>query len=123
MDFAAYAAEKDHKIEELERKLKEKDVEVKLESLKREGKLVPAAEKFARSILMAPDTHLVTFDDGEMRVSDLFMEFLNIQPKAVEFSELAKSPGEESADLVPEARELYEKLGLTPEAVAKYRGR
>jgi hypothetical protein len=123
MEFDEKIAEKDKRIEELEMELRTKDVEVKIDELKRAGKLVPAAEKFARSILAAPDAHTVTFDEGEKPVSELFLEFLKAQPKVVEFSELAEASVDESADLVPEARALYEKLGLTPEAVAKYRTR
>jgi hypothetical protein len=119
-DCSMEVDEKDKRIEELETLLRAKDVEVKVDELKRAGKLVPAAEKFARAILMAPSGHQVSFDDRDIPVSDLFLAFLENQPKAVEFSELAKASGEETVDLVPEARALYEKLGLTPESVEKY---
>lgn len=116
-------AEFSKRIGDLEHQLRCKDVDAKLESLKRAGKLAPAAAEFARAMLLAGDSHVVTFSDGsEKLVAETFSEFLEAQPKVIEFSELAQGVGE-SIDLSNAERELCAKLGISPEAVAKHRGR
>ncbi|MCX6374537.1 MAG: hypothetical protein NTU88_00605 [Armatimonadetes bacterium] len=56
--------DKDARIRELQFALRAKDVEAKLGELKAQGKVVPAAEAYAREILLQGDGK-VTFGEGE----------------------------------------------------------
>jgi hypothetical protein len=119
----AKAVEFSRRIEELERQLKSREVDGQIDALKRAGKLVPAAEEAARVLLSAGEGQVVTFSDGrEKPVARVFAEFLESQPKVVEFSELAGGASEE-LDMTEEEREFYAKLGVSPEAVVKQKGR
>lgn len=117
------AAQFSQRIAELEKELKTREIDTKIDSLKRSGKLIPASESFARAILSAGDTHVVSFSDGtEKPLAETFLAFLDAQPKVVEFSELAEGSSSED-DLSEAEREFYGKLGVTPEAARKHRGR
>ena len=111
----------------LEKELRSKDVDAKIEALKRQGKLVPAAEGFAKLLLMAGDDQVVTFADpdsgGEQKelVAKTFEAFLQAQPKVIEFSELAEGKPEEHPVCSSEDERLFAKLGVSPEMVAKHR--
>jgi hypothetical protein len=116
-------AEFSKRIADLERQIVSKEVDLQVDSLKRAGKLVPAAEEFARALLSAGESQSVTFADGtEKPVAETFAAFLEAQPKIVEFSELAKGGGE-AVDMSDAERELCAKLGISPETVVKHRAR
>jgi hypothetical protein len=89
-----------------------------IDSLKRAGKLVPAAEEFARAILTAGDDNLIKFGGESVSVSKVFRLFLEAQPKVIEFAELATASGAEAAE-----PEVFAKLGVTSQQVEKHRGR
>ena len=109
----------DDETAKLRRQLIEKEVDSCIDELKRQGKLVPAAEVFARAILRSSDTSLITFGDHPTPVSEVFKWFLDSQPKVIEFAEIA--PVE---DAEPENEpEVLAKLGVTSRQVEKYRGR
>ena len=110
------------RVSELEQQLKSREVDGRINSLKRAGKLAPAGEGLARVLLSAGDAQVVTFADGtEKPVAETFLAFLEAQPKVIEFSELAHSSSESE---IPESeREVYAKLGVSPAAAQKYRGR
>lgn len=110
------------RISDLERQLKDREVDAQVDSLKRAGKLAPASENLARVLLFAGDSQVVTFSDGaEKPVAQAFLEFLEAQPKVIEFSELADGSSEE--DIPEDELEVYAKLGVSPEAAGKYRRR
>ena len=109
----------DDETAKLRRQLIEKEVDSCIDDLKRQGKLVPAAEVFARAILRTGDTSLITFGDHPTPVSEVFKWFLDSQPKVIEFAEIA--PVEDAA---PENEpEVLAKLGVTSRQVEKYRSR
>ena len=108
--------EKEREIAELKFALRGRDVDARLAVLKAQGKIVPASEELARAILLQAD-QTVTFADAESTASELFLRFLEAQPKVIEFSELA--PGGGTATPSPED-EMLSKLGVTRELVEKY---
>lgn len=115
---AEFSSAADPKIAALEAEIARKNADARIDELKRAGKLAPAAEEFARAILTSADSNLITFAGEEVCVSDVFVKFLNAQPKVIEFSELAKA-GENSA----EEPEIFARLGVTSEQVEKHRNR
>jgi hypothetical protein len=102
----------------LRRELVDKEVDRRLDELKRQGKLVPASELFARAILRSGDSSVITFGDSPTPVAEVFKWFLDSQPKVIEFSELAKVDPSD-----PEEPEVFAKLGVTSRQVERYRGR
>jgi len=114
------SAEFSKRIAELERELKSRGVEAQIDALKRAGKLAPASEELARALLSVGDAQVVTFADGaEKPVAETFYAFLEAQPKVIEFSELAEG-AKETVEVSEAEREIYAKLGVTPEAAAKH---
>jgi hypothetical protein len=111
--------DKDARIRELQFALRAKDVEAKLGELKAQGKVVPAAEAYAREILLQGDGK-VTFGEGEATVAQLFECFLDAQPKVITFGELAPSVIGNASPLTAEEEELLAKLGVTREQMQKY---
>ncbi len=115
--------DKDREIADLKFALREKDVDARMAALKSNGKIVPASESFAREILLQGD-QVVKFSDGEATVGELFLQFLETQPKVIEFSEL--TPGKAGTEPRPllsaEEEELLSKLGISREQVEKHRG-
>ena len=113
--------EKDREIADLKFALRAKDVDTRLAALKSQGKVVPASESLAREILLQGD-QIVKFSDGEATVGDLFLQFLEAQPKVIEFSEM--TPGKAGTEARPllsaEEEELLSKLGISREQVEKY---
>lgn len=117
------AAEFSKRIEDLERQLRASEVESHVDSLKRAGKLVPAAEELAKVILSSGESQVVTFSDGtEKPVAEAFLAFLEAQPKVIEFSELAEG-AKEAAEMTDSEREFYAKLGVSAKSVVKQRDR
>jgi len=109
----------DDETAKLRRQLIDREVDSCIDDLKRQGKLVPAAEVFARAILRSSDTSLITFGDHPTPVSEVFKWFLDSQPKVIEFAEIA--PVE---DAEPENEpEVLAKLGVTSRQVEKCRTR
>lgn len=113
--------EKDREIAELKFALRAKDVDARLAALKSQGKVVPASEAFAREILLQGD-QVVKFSDGEATVGELFLQFLEAQPKVIEFGELTRGKaGTEARPLLSaEEEELLAKLGISREMVDRY---
>ncbi len=116
--YAAGTSEADAEIERLRREIVERDAQSRIDDLKRAGKLVPAAEVFARAILTSGDASVITFGGSRTPVSEVFLWFLQSQPKVIEFTELATA-GEESAG----EPELFAKLGVTSRQVERCRNR
>ena len=115
--FSDGAGEPDPEVIRLQRELDEKQAESRIDELKRAGKLAPAAEVFARAILTAEDSSVITFADEERPISEVFLAFLDAQPKVIEFSELATA----SAEI--DEPEIFARLGVTSEQVEKHRSR
>lgn len=113
--------EKDREIAELRFALRAKDVDARLAVLKSQGKVVPASEAVAREILMQGD-QMITFSDGEATVAEMFLRFLEAQPKVIEFGELTRGKaGTEARPLLSaEEEELLAKLGISREMVDRY---
>lgn len=115
--------ERDSEIAELRFALRARDVEARLAEFKAQGKIVPVSEPYAREILLKGDGK-VTFGDGEATIAQLFECFLEAQPKAITFGELAQSVrhGGSGVPLSADEEELLAKLGITREQVEKYAG-
>ena len=109
-----------------------------VERMKREGKLVPAVEHFARAILQkrpligadygSEETVRFTVEkDGNatevpMHYADAFAALLEAMPPVVSFQELAKANAEADSQMsTADAQFFREKLGLDPEKVTKVR--
>lgn len=105
-----------------------------VEKFRREGKITPAAEVFARAILSAkplasaalePD-QMVKFsveEDGKqveqsVHYADAFVKFLETMVPSVRFSEMPNADG--VPELTPGSKEWARKLGVTDEALIKY---
>jgi hypothetical protein len=115
----------DDRVAALANEIKARDVDAKIDTLKRQGKLTPAAETFARSLLMAEDEQSVTFADPDTgtekreAVAKTFEAFLEAQPKVIEFSELVPAGGERGPEFSTDDERLFSKLGVSPEAVKR----
>ena len=112
------AGEVDPEVERLRRELLRRDSQARIDQLKRAGKLVPAAEVFARAILESGDSSVITFGGTETPISQVFLWFLDSQPKVIEFAELAAA-GEDA----PDEPEVFARLGVTTRQVERYRAR
>ncbi len=111
-------AKPDAEVLRLRRQLIDRDADARIDDLKRAGKLAPAAEVFARAILTSGDASVITFGGSATPVSEVFLWFLQSQPKVIEFAELA------TADAAPtDEPELFTKLGITSDQVDRHRGR
>lgn len=113
--------EKDREIAELRFALRAKDVDARLAALKSQGKVVPASETLAREIMLHGH-QVVKFSDGEATVGELFLQFLEAQPKVIEFGELTRGRACTAGrpPLSAEEEELLSKLGISREMVEKY---
>lgn len=92
---------------------KTKDVQFKLDELKRAGKITPACEPMAREILMS-GSQVVTFGDAQTDIAGLFTKFVEALPKQIDFSEQGKTDGEVvnyTAEEIKYAAKLGVKLG------------
>ncbi len=107
------------KIEELERALREKSAKDTLHRLKAAGKIVPASEEYAKALLLIDEKTAVKFSGSEMEASpaELFIQFLECQPKVVEFSELARVSVEKPSTFSEDDERLFRKLGITGDQV------
>jgi|GEM_PF-2713039 len=115
-DIAVLRAEN----EKLRKANTEKDVQFKLDALKRNGKLTPAMEPIARELLMAGDS-TVTFNGEQTNYAALVEKMISALPTSVNFNELGETTGtavEFSQEVVTQAA----KLGVTPEQLAKFAG-
>jgi len=117
-EFAEPVSEPDPQVEQLRREIAQRDAQARIDELKRAGKLAPAAEVFARAILESGDSSVVTFGGADTAISQVFLWFLESQPKVIEFAELAAA-GERDAD----EPEVFAKLGVTTSQVERYRNR
>lgn len=85
----------------LEAKLTAQDVDAKILSLKRSGKLVRAMEPMARALLAADDGAQITMSDGSaLGVADAALRLLQSLPRLISFAETAatKPPGDNGGD-------------------------
>ena len=114
-----FSASANPEVTRLRQELAEKDAQNRIDELKCSGKLAPAAEEFARAMLTAADSNVITFADETWPVSEVFLRFLRAQPKVIEFSELATADGEDECD----EPEIFAKLGITSKQVDRYRER
>jgi len=95
-----------------------KDVQFKLDELKRAGKLTPAMEPMARELLMAGDS-TVTFNGEQTNYSALVEKMISALPTSVNFNEQGETTGtavEFSQAVIDQAA----KLGVTPEKLAQF---
>lgn len=100
--------------------LRRREVDARLAALKADGKLVPAAEDFAREILLKGDGK-ISFADGIITVSELFERFLEAQPKVIAFGDTAPAcKGKPEMRLSPEDEELISRLGISREKLERY---
>jgi len=104
--------------EYLRSEIRRKDAQIEIDRLKRLGKLVPAGEVFARAILESDDDSVVTFGGQATPVRQLFLWFLDSQPKVIEFAELAVAQDHPNAE-----PDIYTKLGVTSDQVERYKKR
>jgi hypothetical protein len=98
---------------------------------KREGKITPVAEIFARAILgekplstsAVPSEQTITFRDKEGNEStahfaELFLRFLEVSPPSISFQELTRMQEAANVLSIADAQFVSEKLGLDPAKVA-----
>ncbi|MGC8862993.1 MAG: hypothetical protein ACP5R5_09505 [Armatimonadota bacterium] len=102
----------------LRRELEHREAQANIDRLKRQGKLVPASEVFARAILESGDSSVITFGGSPTPISQLFLWFLDSQPKVIEFAELAAAGRPDD-----EEPEIFTKLGVSTSQVERYRNR
>ena len=118
-------------------------LDAQIGQLKAAGKLVPAAEPFARALLSAGGGTVVTLSDPQssggdaQSVGEVFLRFLAAQPPVVNFAEMAKAQvgtklsgggagvagadpdGDGEPELSAEHREVCKRMGLDPQEVAR----
>lgn len=97
----------------------EREADGEIERFKRSGKLVPAVQEIAKAIFMQGKSAAVNFNGKDSNIADIFSNFLEAMPAAVEFSELAKA-SDKSNQFSPEAQSFLAKLGVKPEDAAKH---
>lgn len=118
-----FAVRRGGQVADLEKRVREMTVDDRIRQLKQAGKLTPGAEPFARAMLMADQEQVLTFsengEDVRKPVSEVFLAFLDAQPKVVEFSELAPSPDRPASEFSREDERLFARLGITTEQVRK----
>jgi hypothetical protein len=107
-------------ISERDRKDAKSNAALKLAIFKAEGKLVPAAEKYAEAILVDGSTQCTFADGGHMTAAEAFVQFMTFQPAVVKIAGSAADGKDDGEDVSPEAKAVYDSLGVTPEEVAKY---
>lgn len=107
-------------INDLRFAMKRKEVDERLAALKAEGKIVPAAEAYAREILLKGDGK-ISFADSILTVSELFERFLDAQPHVAAFGELAGSSLKSSEPILSaEDEEMIGRLGISREQLAHH---
>lgn len=104
-EFAEREKSKDARIANLESDLRGKSVDATIDTMKRAGKLAPAAETFAREILLADKGDVIEFSGAKESVSSMLVKLLETN-KATNFSEQGKVEGE--ADTVTFSDDLIE---------------
>ena len=106
---------------ELEFKLSVRDAQAKVDALKRAGKLVPAAESFARAILSAGGGASITFGEETVSAAQLFERFMDAMPKVIEFGEKTEA-GSPNIGFSDAERAVFAKLGVSEEKAAQIVG-
>lgn len=117
---------------QIRQQLRQQTVDAQIVQLKAQGRVVPATEGLARTLLAADDGAVVTLSDGSVSaISDTFYQFLQAQPPLVSFSEMARAqagvtlsgvPGASGAaasEFTDEEQEVMRRLGVSPEDVSK----
>lgn len=94
---------------------------VKIAGWKAEGKLPPAAEKFAAAILVDGTTTVTFADGGHMTAAEAFVQFMTNIPQIVNIpgsgkTEQATRP-EENPEQTKYEKYVYSQLGVTDEEV------
>lgn len=111
----------------LRRELAAQTVDAQISKFKAEGRLLPASESLARELLLADDSAIVAFADGQTAsVSETFARFLSAQPPVICFGETARA-GEmgtsEAARWTPDEEAfLRDRLRVDPAKVGKETG-
>ena len=99
-------------------------VEGQVARLKASGRVTPASEPLARVLLAAGDGARVTLSDGtDLPVGDVFRRFLEAQPSALTFGELARAGSQANGEeyehpFTSEEAEVLRRLGVSPADVA-----
>lgn len=100
----------------LKRKNAEDAAYAKINSLKAEGKLAPASEKFALGILVDGQAEVTFSDGGHMSAADAFIQFMAFQPPVIQtlsgVSKAAKDSVYDDAD-----KAIFSELGVTEDEV------
>jgi hypothetical protein len=93
------------------------EADKKILGWKAEGKLTPAAEKYAQAILVDGNAEVTFSDGGHMKVSESFVQFMLHQSAMLN---MVKGTPEVPADTTSEIdKQVYALLGVTPEQVAE----
>jgi hypothetical protein len=87
----------------------------KIAAYKVEGKLCPAAEKFAMAILIDGAAEVTFSDGGHMPVAEAFVQFMAFQAPIVQT--VGGSKADKDVELTDTDKAIYAQLGVTEEDV------
>jgi len=115
--FEAGASATEQELAKLRREGALKKSEALVFGWKKEGKLAPAAEKFALAILVDGSTEVTFSDGGHMSAREALVQFMTHQGV---FADVAGGEAAPQGDAKPTEEEaaVYEGLGVTAEEVA-----
>ena len=85
-----------------------KDIQFRLDEMKRAGKLTPACEPMAKVILMS-GSQSVTFADKQTDIAEVFSKFIDALPELVKFGEQGKNDTD-VVNYTAEEIKYYEKI-------------
>ena len=99
-----------------------KDADVLIDGWLKEGKLLPAAVKFAQGILVDGGTKVTFSDGGSMETREAFLQFMTSQGAIlnVETPETKDRAARGGAVDTPEAKTFYSDMGLSDDDLEKY---
>ena len=105
--------------DELRMQLRRTEADAAVSRYKREGKIIPALEDIARTMLLQAQSRTVNFGGETLSPAELFSKFLDNMPALVSFNETAEAR-ECVESLSPEQIQLFKKLGLDPNAAREF---
>ena len=87
----------------------------KIATLKAEGKLCPAAEKYALALLVDGSAEVTFSDGGHMSASEAFVQFMAYQAPVIEVA--GGSDADRGSEFSADDKRLFDALGVTEDEV------